>query len=163
MSLKYAYGYKDQLSKLYISAMNHPKYKFMNCNGYTSFTMDIKEDTWNTLQYVSVNSKDEVIGYIEASIDIKVNSVSSLYVLNFYDQSLCFSKDFYGFLDILVHRYTKVNFSVVVGNPAEAMYDRVIKKYGGRIVGVKEDHVNIDGTLHDFKMYEILRKNLRNT
>lgn len=156
--LRYAYAYKDQLSKLYVSAMSNPKYKFLCCNGCVCFTMDIKNDT---LQYVSVNSNGDVIGYMEAYIDNKINSISSLYVLNFYDKSMTFSKDFYAFLDTLLRRYTKVSFSVVVGNPAETMYDRVIHKYGGRIVGIKEDHVSIDGSLYDFKLYEILRKNLR--
>ena len=157
--LRYAYEYKDQLSKLYVQAMSDPKYKFLRCEGYTDFTISIDDTTWSRHQYVSVNSKGEVIGYLSASIDNTVPIVSSLYIANFYERNVTFSKDFYAFLDTLMTRYSKVSFTVVVGNPAETMYDRVIKKYGGRVVGIKEDHVSIDGALYDFKMYEILRRN----
>lgn len=156
--LKYAWQYKESLEQLYVKTIDDPRLKFVNCDGYLGFNIDIKDTTWDRLQYVSVNSKGKIIGYLCAILDLKINSVSSLHVMNFYDKSVTFSKDFYKFLDMLIHRYAKINFSVVVGNPAEAMYDRVIKKYGGRIVGVKEDHVIIDGDLYDFKMYEIMRR-----
>lgn len=50
-----------------------------------------------------------------------------------------------------------MNFIVVVGNPIEKSYDKMIKKYGGRIVGTyKEDVKLIDGEYYDKKLYEIL-------
>jgi hypothetical protein len=48
---------------------------------------------------------------------------------------------------------------VVVGNPAERLYDRVINKYGGRIVGIKEKSTKlIDGLYYDVKLYEIFKE-----
>ena len=159
--LKYAWQYKEALEQLYVQTIDDPRLKFLHCNGWLDFDLGLDKTTWTKLQHVSVNSKGEVIGYLCADLDLKVNSVSSLYVMNFYDKSVTFSKDFYAFLETLLQRYTKVNFSVVVGNPAETMYDRVVKKYGGRVVGVKEDHVNIEGTLHDMKMYEVMQRNYK--
>lgn len=161
--LKYAYQYKEALEKLYVSTIDNPRLRWLNCDGYLGFNLDIKDTTWDRLQYVSVNSNGEILGYLCAFLDLKINSVSSLFVMNFYEPSLCFSKDFYGFLDTLTQRYSKVNWSVVVGNPAEAMYDRVAKRHGGRIVGTKEKHVIIDGALYDFKMYEVMRRNKEQT
>ncbi len=49
-------------------------------------------------------------------------------------------------------------FTVVVGNPVESRYDRIIERYGGRIVGIHKEHTMLpDGRLYDEKMYEILR------
>lgn len=54
--------------------------------------------------------------------------------------------------------FNKLKFSVVVGNPIEKSYDRMIQKYGGRVVGIfREDARLIDGNLYDVKQYEILR------
>ena len=53
---------------------------------------------------------------------------------------------------------TKIVFTVVVGNPVEPKYDRLISRYGGRIVGIHKDHVMLpDGRLYDEKVYEIFR------
>lgn len=52
----------------------------------------------------------------------------------------------------------KICFTVVVGNPVESRYDRIIERYGGRIVGIHKEHTMLpDGRLYDEKMYEILR------
>ena len=54
--------------------------------------------------------------------------------------------------------FRKLSFGVYVGNPIEKSYDRLIRKYGGRIVGIKiEDTRLIDGKFYDFKMYEIFK------
>lgn len=55
-------------------------------------------------------------------------------------------------------RFNKLKFSVVIGNPIEKSYDRMIQRYGGRIVGIfRQDTRLIDGNLYDVKDYEILR------
>jgi hypothetical protein len=57
----------------------------------------------------------------------------------------------------LRHRFNKIVFRVVVGNPAEDIYDRFCVKYGGRIVGVLKDNVKLlDGKNYDEKLYEIM-------
>ena len=46
---------------------------------------------------------------------------------------------------------------MVIGNPIEKSYDKMVKKYGGRIIGTyKEDVKLIDGEYYDKKLYEIL-------
>lgn len=53
--------------------------------------------------------------------------------------------------------FKKLSFGVVVGNPVEKQYDRLVRKYKGRIVGVKEQHAKLyDGKYYDVKLYEII-------
>lgn len=53
--------------------------------------------------------------------------------------------------------FRKLDFTVVIGNPIESTYDRMVEKYGGRIVGIQKKQVRlIDGQLYDKKLYEIL-------
>jgi hypothetical protein len=52
-----------------------------------------------------------------------------------------------------------MRFGVIVGNPIEKTYDKLIEKYGGKICGyAKEDIKLFDGKLYDLKNYEIMRE-----
>ena len=85
--------------------------------------------------------------------------LSLLEKINFSNNKITFGKDLMKALkDIFeVYKFQKINFSVIIGNPIEKSYDRMIMKYGGRIVGVYKNDVKlIDGLYYDRKIYEIL-------
>jgi hypothetical protein len=55
------------------------------------------------------------------------------------------------------YRFNKLDFSVVCGNPIEKTYDKLIKRYNGRVVGIREQEARLlDGKLYDVKEYELL-------
>lgn len=157
--LQLAYKHKDSLHKEYLRIIDDDRYKWLFTEGYLSFAFDIKNDTWNSLEMVSVADTGMILGYLLAKIDRSIYSVSSLFIINFYQRNLIFSKDFHQFLFelFLKHKFNKINFSMIMGNPIEPQYDRIVKKYGGRIIGVKKNDVMIHGSLYDLKLYEILR------
>lgn len=110
---------------------------------------------------VSVDKEDNIHGYVCAYIERECNKVCGLAAINFYDLNFTFSKDFYIFLTDLFNKYkfNKIEWCVVIGNPAEKMYDRIVKKYGGNIVGVKHQSTILhDGILYDEKFYELFRE-----
>ena len=155
--LEPAIKYRNQLESVQYDIWFNDKYKYWNSNVFYD-SMQIDTDTWGRHQFVSVNN-GEVLGYIEYSISRTNNSVSSLSIMNFSDNKIVFGKDLIQALkDIFVkYRFRKINFSVIIGNPIEESYDRMIEKYGGRIVGIyKDDVVLIDGKYYDRKLYEIL-------
>jgi hypothetical protein len=99
------------------------------------------------------------MGYISYNISRAENSAYSLSIINFSDNKIAFGKDLSQALKDIFERYKfrKLNFTVLIGNPIEKSYDKMIKKYGGRIVGTyKEDVKLIDGEYYDKKAYEIL-------
>ncbi len=133
----------------------------MNYSSWSNYKLELKEDNWEKIELVSVDKNDNVIGFLVASIDRDAYYISSLLVANFYDINITFSKDFKQFLsDLFIkYKFNKVCFSVVISNPAEKMYDKYIKRYNGRIVGVQKEHAKLaDGNYYDVKLYEILRK-----
>ena len=100
-----------------------------------------------------------LIGYIAYNIARADNSAHSLSIMNFSDNKVAFGMDLGQALKDIFEKYKfrKLNFTVVVGNPIEKSYDKMIKKYGGRIVGTyKSDVKLIDGEYYDKKSYEIL-------
>lgn len=155
--LEPAIKYKEQLEKLQYNIWFDDKYKYWNCDVYYS-TLQIDSDTWNKHQFVSV-ANGEVLGYIAYNISRADNSAHSLSIMNFSDNKAAFGMDLGHALKDIFERYKfrKLNFTVVVGNPIEKSYDRMIKKYGGRIIGTyKADVKLIDGEYYDKKAYEIL-------
>jgi len=158
--LKLAHTYKDKLQAKYSEVVFQEKYKFYNCSSYWDYEVKIADDSWNNIQFVSVDEKDNIRGYLVAHISRASDKVSGLGIINFYDTNIIFSKDLYQFLKDLFEKFNlrKVEFTVVVGNPIEKMYDKYIEKYGGRIIGVsKEDSKLQDGKYYDLKYYEIFK------
>ncbi len=159
--LKPAVLYEEQLKAVYSSIAFEEKYKFHNQSNYFDFDISLETNTWNKIQFVSVDQNDKIIGFLSASIDRGDEVVRSLLVINFCEINYVFSKDFYTFLDDLFTKFNfrKVKFSVVVGNPAEEMYDKYIKKYGGSVIGVAKKDVRLqDNKYYDCKLYEIFRE-----
>lgn len=155
--LKPAIKYKDQLEKLQGEIWFSDKYKYWNSSAYYE-SIQVDDSTWCKHQFVSVVN-DEVIGYIEYNILRVEHNVTSLSIINFSNNKVVFGKDLRRALkDIFeVYKFHKINFSVIIGNPIEQSYDKMIQKYGGRIVGVfKQDAKLIDGQYYDRKFYEIL-------
>jgi len=165
--LKPAINYVDQLNKLKsIIFDNEDKYKYCINADYIDYNFFCIEDSdYKSIQRVSVNSNDEVIGYMSANLGLN-NVVTNLCLLNFYLDSkalpVSFARDTNAFIDYLFkyRKVTKIKFNVLIGNPAEKIYDRFVKNHNGRIVGTfKNDAILIDKTICDVKCYEIMREN----
>lgn len=155
--LEPAIKYKEQLEKVQYEVWFNDKYKYWNYGVYYD-TLQINTNSWNNHQFVSVVN-GEVIGYIAYNVSRSDDSVDALSILNFSNNKAVFGMDLGQALkDIFEkYRFRKLSFTVIVGNPIEKSYDKMIKKYGGRIVGTKKEDVKlIDGKYYDKKIYEIL-------
>lgn len=155
--LEPAIKYKAELEELQYETWFNDKYKYWTCDVYHE-PISIDENTWNKHQFVSVVN-DEVIGYISYNIARQTECANCFNAINFTDNIAVFGVDLGNAIKDIFEKYgfRKLSFSVVIGNPIEKSYDRMIEKYGGRIIGVKKEEVKlIDGKFYDFKMYEIL-------
>jgi hypothetical protein len=167
--LKLSYFYKTRIQEEYKKIIYDEKYKYYFCQCFWNyeFPLSTGDSDWYGIEYVSVDRNNNIIGYLGANIDRESNKVSSLRILNFKDKgNITFSRDLRNFIIELFERYkvNKIEFSVVGGNPIEKMYDKYIKKYNGRIVGHFKDYVKLtDGEYHDYKMYEIFKKDFQLT
>lgn len=157
--LKPAQDYKEELERKMRETWGNEKYKYYHCNSYYS-PIGIEDDTWNKMQFASVNPSGEVIGYLGYSIERECRYVRGLEICNFTDDPV-FGVDVKEMIkDIFEkHRLRKIDFYVVIGNPVKYQYDRMVEIYGGRAVGFRKEHVMLmDGKLYDQKLYEILRE-----
>lgn len=150
----------DELKKKFHETWFVDKYKYYHADTFYS-EFKVAEETWNCHQFVSIYN-GEVCGYIEYGINRRTNNVDGLAAINFDDYLKTFGIDLGDVvIDIFEkYKFNKINFSVIVGNPIEKSYDKLIEKYGGRVVGYFEKHVKlIDGNYYDEKHYEIMAEN----
>lgn len=159
--LRIAYDYKDKLNSEYSKAVVKERNKYYIANSYFEYSIELNSNNWDCIQMVSVDKDDNVLGYFKASVDRGSMSITSVCAINFTEKvNMVFSKDLYGFLTDLFVKFCffKISWMVLVGNPAESMYDKIVSKYNGRIVGVrKQDVLLYTGERCDAKLYEIFR------
>jgi hypothetical protein len=162
--LKPAILYKEALAEKAKVVIDKPeKYQFIDlCNYLCYNTFDVDEvDEYVRVKRVSINANGDVLGFMKATICRQDNSVCELLFVNFdlTKLSITFVRDMEAFLQYLLKNFRKVSFQCVVGNPAERLYDKVIEKYHGRVVGVKKQEALLqDGQFYDLKLYEIVKE-----
>ena len=163
--LDIALKYKDELQNLFLDTFHKEKYKFYHYNSYYE-VFNLKEDTWNAHEFVSLDKDGKVIGFISYEINRVATSTCGLGIINFSDNKLTFGRDVMQAIKDIFEKYNfnKLSFCVVVGNPIEKTYDKLAVKYGGRIVGIEKQHTMLyDHKLYDVKRYEILREDYMKT
>ncbi len=157
--LDLAINHKEELQKRLRETWFTEKYKFAHCDVFCE-EEKIDEDTWNKHQFVSLDTDGSIIGYIAYNISRAKHSCYGLYICNFSDNKAIFSIDLGNALRDIFERFgfRKLVFSVAVGNPIEKSYDKMMERYGGRVVGIfKEEFRCYDGKYYDKKCYEIFR------
>lgn len=149
--------YEDELRRLFNSIWFEDKYKFWNNDTYYD-SFKVADSSWSDHQFVSLKD-GKIIGYIEYQIYRCGPTAHTLSIINFTDDKMTFGMDVGSALRDIFEKYHlhKLTFFVVIGNPIERSYDRMIAKFGGRIVGTyRKDTRLIDGKYYDRKAYEVL-------
>lgn len=164
--LENARKYEKQLNEKMWDTWYDPAYQFYWIGRDHSNVTFQNSDKYER-QFVSIDphaSEDKrVIGYLSCYVNINTNAIDGLGAINFvpsmYGKNI-FGRDLWQFVDDLLMRdkFNRLQFGVVVGNPAEAMYNKYVKKLGGRVVGIfRQSCLGAKGELLDEKVYEILR------
>lgn len=156
--LDLAIKHKEELKRLNLNIWHDEKYKYYNYRNFWDLP-EFKESTWDGHDFVSLNSKGEIIGAIGYSINRPTEAACGLGILNFTNDPI-FGKDVLQAIKDIFEKFNfrKLSFCVVIGNPIEKTYDRLAAKYGGRIVGVEREETKLcDNKYYDVKRYEILR------
>ena len=156
--LKPAILYSTQIQELYRNVWFNDKYKYYNYNSYWH-TFQIEDNSRDWHEFVSVDAEGKVIGYIHYWVDRTTLNCARFGAINFTDDPT-FGKDLLQSIKDIFERFNfhKLQFGVVIGNPVEPTYDRLCKKYGGRILSIEKEETKLeDNKYYDVKRYEILR------
>jgi len=166
--LEPAYLHKKILQNEYAKVIIKSENFYYFLGPYYNYELNIDKDSWNNLQFVSIskNKKNEYLihGYFCANINRDTDCIDNIQLLKFknfkQDNTFTFSYDLINFLKNLFEKYQfrKIEWCVIIGNPAEKMYDRIITKWGGKIIGIFREKIKLlDGKFYDLKYYEIFK------
>ncbi len=161
--LDLAYKYEEKIKNLMFDTWYDEKYMFYHSSPYHTIWENPKNDDgdWSCREFVSLNSKGEVIGVIGYHVNRVYDIADGFGAINFTDNKITFGMDLVQVIDDIFCKFNirKLEFCVVVGNPIEKNYDKMVAKYGGNITGIKHKHTKlIDGNYYDHKEYEIFRE-----
>ena len=117
-----------------------------------------KPDGWNH-QYAIVNNKDELIGFLNYSIDYYSSKVCNFSLFSFDRGNPLIGKDVSERLEELIDRFHRIEWKAVGGNPTCRGYDDFIKKHGGNKHILKDSFKDRNGNYRDEIIYEIINNN----
>ena len=139
--------------------------------GNSNFKIKTDEkDTYKKHSFASIkkcenkDGKDTILGVIQLEIDRDTYSISNMSAFSFGRRDPVFGMDCMQAIHncFLVYRFNKLKITVIEGNPAIKSYMSLMKRIGGRQVGVFEKEcVMLDGKFRDMILLECLRSNFK--
>lgn len=152
--------HEEELKKKFMEVWYEDKYKYYFSSNWHS-EQELPKDDWEKMCYVSMDKDNNILGYISYMIDRSINSAHSFGAINFSENKATFGIDLCKVIDDIFCKFNmeRMEFYVICGNPIEKSYDRMVEKYGGRIIGMRRKVAKlIDNKIYDDKIYEILRE-----
>lgn len=163
MKLVNAKLFQDELKRKFWEIWYDEKYQYyFGSNARSDFCISDSNNGYQTNAFAVLNDTDDLIGCISYSVESDVKVAQWFGAINFSDDKTTFG---FALKQVIEDCFIKfglevVEFNVICGNPIEKTYDRLCKKCGGSIVGIKHKRaLNMHGDVCDTKTYEILREN----
>jgi hypothetical protein len=162
--LEFAKKYEEQLKQIYYNTVFDDSLKW-EWLGEGREWGEPKDNTYEYHNFVSTH-KGKILGKMGYHKDTVVRKADGFYCCHFTDDNgFIFMKDLLTCLKEIFDKFgmNKLSYCVVIGNPIESKWDKLTKKFGGRVIGIKEQDVVLqDGKLYDIKEYEILARDYFN-
>jgi len=158
--LDLAINHAPELQAKYRASIFDERYKFYRRTPGGDFFLPITDNSRDGLQFVSLDESG-VIGYLSVKVNRLTKTGYEIEAIHFSPkQNPIFTQDMFDFFSALYSTFglNRLVWSVIVGNPAEAFYDRLVDYFGVRVVGTFKDDVMLyDGQLYDLKYYEYFK------
>ncbi|MGL5433780.1 MAG: GNAT family N-acetyltransferase [Lachnospiraceae bacterium] len=161
--LKPAQSRKDDLLKEIVSTWYGEKTMYWNCSSYDSI-ISLSDDNYYSHQFVSVDNKGNLQGYITYEVDRAANKTSGFGIISFNRNPMIFAADIkQAITDIFIKfGFSKIEFFAYADNPAIKTYRKFIVKYGGREIGEYKRTARLqDGKWHDGVMFELFHEDFK--
>ena len=126
--------YEEQLKKKYIEATSDDYFKFYFSSAHRSFNLDVCNNDYWTIQMVSVDKNNNIIGFMSVSIDDDSKVVNNFGLINFTKKpNIIFSSDVMKFLRMLRDNYnaSKFEFNAFVDEAKKAVTKDIPTTYHG--------------------------------
>ena len=162
--LKSALEHAEELNRKLVLTWYDPHYQYA-WNGRMHEIEGVPDNDRQSRYYVSYSSWFGAVGYISYWVNHEADSVADFIAVNFYPDhtgaKVLFARDLLQAVDdvFLLYNFNRLEFVANVDNPAIRMYDKFIRRLGGRVVGTTyESTTDMRGKRCDERIYEILQK-----
>lgn len=151
--------YKEELKRRMISCWYEPKYQWYFANDRNKF--EIPDDAYWRRDFVHLNSDGEVDGYFSYNYEDGNKSLRNFGLIGFNKNNTPFLMDVLSNIKTMFEQGAqRMEFFAFADNPAVKLYDRFIKKFGGRRIGVLHRTAYFNGKYHDTVIYEVLKEDV---
>jgi hypothetical protein len=161
--IELAYLNQDLLEKKWKSCLTSNLFFYYFHSPAMPYKIEIVNSEWNTIQYVSKDSENKIIGFFAGYINRTHNFVENLDIINFTEKiNVTFTEDLFEFFYLLLIKkgFRKIVFHAIKDNPAAKMYERfIIRNKIGVVVGtLKKNKLLPDGKYYDEIIFEVYKE-----
>lgn len=151
--------YQDEIRKEFYKIWYDPKYQYyFGGEGRWDFQVGNNEYHYD---FASVDKDGNLLGYISYSFDHTIRLANCFGAINFSEDKITFGRDLRTVINDLFMKFNAetLEFNVIIGNPAERSYDRIIKRIGGKVLCIRHARAkDLAGHNLDDKVYEVTRE-----
>ena len=153
--IKPAKIYETELNTKLQGTMLDPYYKWWHMT-YKDAIITVESTFWSKTQIVGVHD-GKVTSYFSAIWDRPGNYVDNFICANFCrDHKVWFAADMKAVFNYLINEENakKIRWVCVKNNPINKSYEKLVKKFGGRIIGTERYGAHCCGHNYDLVYYE---------
>jgi len=156
-----AIGRQDEVASLLEKAWDDEYYNYFFSPDTFFEKWICPTSEWTSIDYISVDEKQKILGYMSCCIDRVANCCYSFKLLNFQKHvNLIFSKDVIDFYKMLFFKFNAVTtrWTAATNNPAVKIYDKLITRFGAKKSSVIENYYYGREGYSDAFIYTVSRK-----
>lgn len=147
--------YRDELNRKMVSCWYKEEYKYYFSGEYREF--QVPDNTEWRRDFVHLDKDGNVDGFFSYNYNEGSKALTNFGLIGFAKNNAGLLRDA---MDEVKQRFEKgaqkCEFWAFADNPAIKIYDKLIRKYGGKRSGYSRRSAYFDGAYHDTIMYEIL-------
>lgn len=104
----------------------------------------------------AIVSKDKLIGYIAYRVDYYTSKVYNFGLISFDKGNPIIGRDLFSKMEELVHRFHRVEWRMIGGNPVEKNYDKFCEMHHGNKYVLRDSVKDHNGNYRNDVIYEII-------
>lgn len=151
--------YKDEIWKEIQERYYYTDGMFYASASLENYLPTIKtDDCAGHFQYAVLDA-DKLVGYIEYQVDYYASRASQFLIFSFADttkEKYQFGKAVHQIIDELTYQVHSIEWRAVQDNPACRAYDKLMQRYHGHKLVLRDSRRDKFGNYHDDYIYEIL-------
>ena len=147
--------YREELKNKLIAAWYDPKYKYYFSG--SAYELSLPDNNESRHDFVHLDTDGKVDGYFSYQIDWQAKSLYNFGLIGFAENNMDFLRECEKSIEEMVSQgIRRAEFWAWSENPVNKFYERIMKRYGGQIVGHLHNSGFFGGEYHDTVIYEIL-------